>query len=183
MKHHITDLPTSSQTCQLHALWGSYWRCSYLETPNMQLIWASGARIKLWLRLMPSVQGRLVHPGQPSVRKSTNMFMSKLFWFPNTSKSALKSRHRGRGIGSTHGGCHAHLLGLAAVVWYDIQQHPNTPRRHGACANSSREIAPLPSLSILLNKSPPTSGKFHCVSKSSHPSSPNHGQAPHIWPF
>lgn len=113
---HITDLPTSSQTCQLHALWGSCWRCSYLETPNMQLIWASGARIKLWLRLMPSVQGRLVHPGQPSVRKSTNMFMSKLFWFPNTSKSALKSRHRGIWIGSTHGGCHAHLLGLAAVV-------------------------------------------------------------------
>ena len=65
---------------------------------------------------------------------------------------------------------------------FDIQQD-SIQTLHGACANSSREMPPLPSLSILLNISPPaTSGKFHCsvqiIPSLGHPitnKTPNHG--------
>ena len=71
---HITDLPISSQTCQLHALWGSCWRCSYLETPN--IIWASGARIKLWLRLTDAKRARKAGtPGPALSPKKHKQFM------------------------------------------------------------------------------------------------------------
>ena len=68
----------------------------------------------------------------------------------------LSSRHAGIWIAHVYGRCHSHSLSLQSSIWpQGLSTKQKRKQQVVTCANSSREMPPLPSLSILLNQSPP----------------------------